>query len=67
VHAPARYVGGDTLRFLFRRLTAHLLESKAWAIYRDLQKRFASLIGDREPIGIAANFAKLHELRRRQR
>ena len=32
------------------QLTAHLLESKAWAIYRDLQKRFASLIGDREPI-----------------
>jgi hypothetical protein len=32
------------------RLAAHLSESKAWAIYRERQKRFASLIGDREPI-----------------
>ena len=31
-------------------LAAHLSESKAWAIYRERQKRFASLIGDREPI-----------------
>jgi hypothetical protein len=31
-------------------LAAHLVESKAWAIYREAQKRFASLIGDREPI-----------------
>ena len=31
-------------------LAAHLEESKAWAIYRERQKRFASLIGDREPI-----------------
>jgi hypothetical protein len=30
------------------RLAAHLLESKAWAIYRERQKRYASLIGDRE-------------------
>jgi len=31
-------------------LAAHLSESKAWAIYRERQKRFASSIGDREPI-----------------
>jgi hypothetical protein len=31
-------------------LAADLEESKAWAIYRERQKRFASLIGDREPI-----------------
>jgi hypothetical protein len=27
-----------------------LEESRAWAIYRERQKRFASLIGDRDPI-----------------
>jgi Transglycosylase SLT domain len=32
------------------RLAADLSESKAWAIYRERLKRFASLIGDREPI-----------------
>jgi hypothetical protein len=32
------------------QLAAHLSESKAWAIYRERQKRFASLIGDHEPI-----------------
>jgi hypothetical protein len=32
------------------QLAAHLVESKAWATYRELQKRFDSLIGDREPI-----------------
>jgi hypothetical protein len=31
-------------------LAAHLVESKAWAIYRERLKRYASLIGDREPI-----------------
>ena len=31
-------------------LAAHLVESKAWAMYRDRLKRFTSLIGDREPI-----------------
>jgi murein L,D-transpeptidase YafK len=31
-------------------LAADLEESKAWAIYRERQKRFASLIGDREPV-----------------
>ena len=30
------------------QLAAHFLESKAWAIYRERQKRYASLIGDRE-------------------
>ncbi|MGB6538030.1 MAG: transglycosylase SLT domain-containing protein [Xanthobacteraceae bacterium] len=32
------------------QLTASLSESGAWAIYRILQKRYARLIGDREPI-----------------
>lgn len=32
------------------QLTANLSEGRAWAIYRRLQKRFASLIGDREPM-----------------
>ena len=31
-------------------LAAHLVESKAWAMYRERRKQFASLIGDREPI-----------------
>ncbi|MGO9703079.1 MAG: lytic transglycosylase domain-containing protein [Xanthobacteraceae bacterium] len=31
-------------------LVAHVSESTAWAIYRDVQKRFAPLIGGREPI-----------------
>jgi hypothetical protein len=34
------------------QIAAHLLESRAWAIYRDVQKRYHSLIGDREPIVI---------------
>ena len=32
------------------QLTANWSESRAWAIYRMIQKRYASLIGDREPI-----------------
>jgi hypothetical protein len=32
------------------QLAAHLLESKAWEMYRDRQKRYASLIGDHEPV-----------------
>ena len=32
------------------QLTANWSESKAWAIYRGIQKQYASLIGDREPI-----------------
>jgi hypothetical protein len=32
------------------QVVAHLSESKAWEIYRDIQKRYAALIGDREPI-----------------
>jgi hypothetical protein len=32
------------------QLAAHLSEVKAWAIYRDVQKHYAALIGDREPI-----------------
>ena len=32
------------------QLAAHLSESKAWEIYRERQRRFASLIGDPDPI-----------------
>ena len=32
------------------QLTANWSESKAWAIYRMVQKKYAALIGDREPI-----------------
>ena len=32
------------------QLTANWSESKAWAIYRGIQKQYALLIGDREPI-----------------
>jgi hypothetical protein len=31
-------------------VAAHLLESKAWAMYREREKRFASLIGGRAPV-----------------
>ena len=34
------------------QLTANWSESKAWAIYRMIQKQYAALIGDREPIVI---------------
>jgi Transglycosylase SLT domain len=36
------------------QLTSNLSESRAWATYRSLQKQFASLIGDREPIVLRA-------------
>ena len=32
------------------QLVAHVSEREAWAIYREVQKRFAALIGDREPL-----------------
>jgi hypothetical protein len=32
------------------QLTANWSESKAWAVYRTIQKQYAGLIGDREPI-----------------
>jgi hypothetical protein len=34
------------------QLTAGFTESEAWALYRSIQKRYATLIGDREPIVI---------------
>jgi Transglycosylase SLT domain len=34
------------------QLTANWSESRAWAIYRTIQKQYAALIGDREPIVI---------------
>ena len=32
------------------QLTANWSESRAWAIYRTIQKKYTALIGDREPI-----------------
>jgi hypothetical protein len=37
------------------QLTADFTESKAWAHYRVIQKQYAALIGDREPIVIRAH------------
>jgi hypothetical protein len=34
------------------QIAAHLSEAKAWAIYREVQKRYVSLIGDSEPIAL---------------
>jgi Transglycosylase SLT domain len=36
------------------QLTANLSESRAWATYRALQKQYAALIGDREPVVLHA-------------
>ena len=36
------------------QLTANWSETKAWAIYRGIQKKYAGLIGDREPIVITS-------------
>jgi hypothetical protein len=36
------------------QLTSNWSESRAWATYRSLQKQYASLIGDREPIVLRA-------------
>jgi hypothetical protein len=38
------------------QLTANWSEAAAWATYRSLQKRFAVLIGDREPIVLRGRF-----------
>jgi len=50
------------------QLTANWSESKAWAIYRMIQKQYAPLIGDREPIvirsrGIGLGFATRYNIR----
>ena len=50
------------------QLTANWSESRAWATYRLIQKQYASLIGDREPIvirsrGIGLGFAMRYNIR----
>ena len=50
------------------QLTANWAESKAWATYRMIQKQYAGLIGDREPIvirsrGIGLGFAMRYNIR----
>jgi hypothetical protein len=46
------------------QLAAHLSEGKAWAIYRERQKRFASLIGDHEPIVLHKQIAGMGRAKR---
>jgi hypothetical protein len=41
------------------QLTANWSETGAWATYRALQRRFAALIGDREPIMLSGQFPGL--------
>ena len=41
------------------QLTAAWSESRAWAVYRALQKQYAALIGDREPIVLASRSSGL--------
>jgi hypothetical protein len=50
------------------QLTANWSESKAWATYRMIQKQYAALIGDREPVvirsrGIGLGFATRYNIR----
>src|SRR5271169_4211800 len=50
------------------QLTANWSESKAWSTYRLIQKQYATLIGDREPIvirsrGIGLGFATRYNIR----
>jgi len=49
--AEAQRIAGYVPRWGMQ-LTANWSESKAWAIYRMIQKKYAALIGDREPIVI---------------
>jgi hypothetical protein len=50
------------------QLTANWSESRAWATYRAIQKQYAALIGDREPVvirsrGIGLGFATRYNIR----
>jgi hypothetical protein len=45
-------------------IAAHPSEGKAWQIYRDVQKRYASLIGDREPIVLHKQIPGMGRVRR---
>jgi hypothetical protein len=45
-------------------IAAHLSESKALEIYRDVQKRYAALIGDREPIVLHKQIPGMGRVRR---
>jgi hypothetical protein len=45
-------------------LAADVSESKAWAIYRERQKRLASLIGDREPIVLLRQLPGMGKVKR---
>ena len=50
------------------QLTANWSESRAWATYRQIQKQYSGLIGDREPIvvrsrGVGLGFAMRYNIR----
>ena len=45
-------------------LAAAVSESGAWALYRERQKRFASLIGDREPIVLLRQIPGMGKVKR---
>jgi len=45
-------------------LAADLLESRAWALYRERLSRFASLIGDREPVVLFRQLAGMGRAKR---
>jgi Transglycosylase SLT domain len=45
-------------------IVAHVSESKAWEIYRGVEKRYASLIGDREPIVLHQQIPGMGAVRR---
>jgi hypothetical protein len=54
----AKHTGAHVPRW-GAQLTANLSAALAWATYRAMQKRFAALIGDREPIMLHGRFPGL--------
>jgi hypothetical protein len=46
------------------QLTAGFTESEAWTLYRPIQKRYAALIGDRQPIVVAKRNINFNNLMR---
>ena len=46
------------------QLTAGFTENQAWALYRSIQKRYAALLGDRQPIVVASRNVNFNNLMR---
>jgi hypothetical protein len=57
-HMEALHTAGRVPRW-GAQLTANWSQERAWATYRTMQKQFASLIGDREPIMLHGTFPGL--------